>query len=256
MDSRSASLLLLILLAVGAVGFFISYHPPERKPAELSFKPDFPTKMPGGTETKAYVDVSCSRGDAKDISLVISSEEFSASSDKKDLVRAGSTERITLTLFAKDVIDGNYSISIALQYTDDFGVNRTKPKSVYVFILPSVEFTDIKWKFDLLQPFGKNRISQNDETELYVRVRSRSRSMLKYTGLTIRASLSMVDINVSVRPNSLPVDPLGPSATSPSYTFKLESRKAVLGAYQLRLSLYSRDGVLVAETQVDFAVTV
>jgi len=256
MSSQSGSFLLLVLLVVGIIGFTFAYHPLERKLAVLSFNPDFPTRMTAGTEAKAYVDVSSSGGDAKGVSLVILSEGFSVSSDKKDLIRAGSTERISVTIDAKDVIDGSYSISIALQYTDDFGANQTKPKSVSVFILPAVEFTDITWKFDLFQPFGKNRIKQTDDTEFYVGVRSKSRSTLKYTGLTISASPSMRDVGVSVQPNSWPVEPLGPSAISPSYTFKLESRKAVLGTYQVRLSLYSKDGVLVTEIQGNFEVTV
>jgi hypothetical protein len=65
----------------------------------------------------------------------------------------------------------------------------------------------------------------------------------------------MQDVGVSVQPLFQPVDILGPQATSPSYKFRLESKGAIVGTYQLKLSLFSKDDELVSELSRDFVVT-
>jgi len=256
MESRNAGLLFLVVLVIGVLGFLFSYRPPERKEAELSFVPAFPRAICAGEERKAYVDVSCSGGDARDISILLSSEVVAASSDRKDVIRSGATERMTLTLFAKDVRDGKYPVSISLQFTDDFKTKKTDPKIEYVFVLPSVEFTDIRWIFDIGQPLGKRRIARNDETEVYLRVVNKSKNAtVLYSGMSIKAELSMKEVGVTVTPSSVSVDPLGRGGISPSYTFKLKSKNAIVGIYELRLLLYSKDDELVLQLPLEFTVT-
>jgi len=254
MESKNASLLLLVLLFASVAYFLSSYRPPERKAAVISFVPDFPPQMVAGTEVMAYLDVSCSEGDAKDISVLFSSDAFASSSDRKDIIRAGATERMSLRLFAKDIEEGNYPVTISLQYSDYSGTFRTEPKTVYMFMLPSVELTDTMWKSEFPQLMGKNRIKQNDETALYLRIQSRSKAVI-YRGLSVKAALSTKeDIGVSVDPPSRSVEPLGPAGTSPRYTFNLKSKNAIVGSYQLELSLYSKDGKLIQKKYMDFFI--
>ena len=232
----------------------IYYSPvPERKAAKVSFTLKFPRTISLAAEQKAYVDISCSAADAKLVSVSVSSPALEARGDQKDVIRAGTTETMNLVLAAKDVQDDNYLVSVSVQYSDDFGTHRTDLQTVNVIVLPYVEFTDIWWTRTIDQLLGKSTIHQTDSTELNVRVHSKSLAV--YTGLKMTAEISHTNVGVSVGPSSQPVESLGPSGTSRSYAFKLESRNAIVGVYQLKLSLYSRTGELATQLSRDFTVT-
>lgn len=244
----------ILLVALAVIGLVIVFSPvPERKPADVTFKLKFPDKISLAAEQKAYVDVSCSDADAKLVSVLVSSTALEARGDQKDIIRAGTTETMNLVLVAKDVQDDKYPVAVSVQYSDDFGTHKKDPQTVNVIVLPYVEFTDIWWMRTVDQLLGKSTIRQSDWTEMYLRVHSKS--LVVYTGLQIKAEISHANVGVSVSPPSRSVAPLGPSGTSESYTFKLQSQNAIVGVYQLKLSLYSKTNELVTQLSRDFTVT-
>jgi len=250
--------LLLAAAVVIVLALVFSVPTPERKKAVVSFNVDFPRTISMGVEKKAYVDLTCRDADANLVSVLVSCQALVASSDQKGVIRVGTTERIVVAVNGKDVADAKYPVSIQVQYSDDFGTHRTEAWTGYITLLPSIEFSDVNWMLTIWQPFGKNRISQNDNTELSVKVRSKHRNAtVIYTGLEVRVELlAAQNIGVSIDPTTQRIQPLGPLAESQNYKFKLESKNAVVGVYQLKLSLYSKDGELVAELPPkDFTIT-
>lgn len=249
----SAILLLIVIIVIGA--YLISIYPrPQPQGSNLEFSMSFPPSIIAEQTATANVTVTNAGTPAKGVTVVVTSDAVSASSESVD-INTGSTT-IPLTLTGKDVQDGTYPVLIYLRYSDQLGSNQTASKGVSIYLLPAAEFTDVKYIQDFWHPFGKSSIGRtSDNTTLLFKIHGKS-SLVIYHGLVATATLTTNVPGLSITPQSIQIMSVGPNGMTEDYRFNIRSDVggAPPGTYTFQIQLFSKDNQMI--TQLTESITV
>lgn len=236
----------MIALAVIIVVVIIVILPREEKPAELYVDLDFPPLSPG-SPVKVYANVSNMGGDARNVVIMLNSTAFSHASNKFNL-NFGQSANIEITITARDVKNDYYDVNISWEYEDSEGSHTGGPITKRVYVLPLVQFVDIRWE-PTFWVFSKNEIKRTDETKIYFRVESKS-EMVLYSNLYCKANftISETPVNITIEPALISVETIGPRGKSREYSFTIKARNAPPGIYEIMLYLYSSEYLVTKHT--------
>jgi hypothetical protein len=248
--SRGIAVVVVILIVIAV--FWSFSQKPQQEPTRLTFSFDFPKSIVPGQSKSATITVTNNGGDASRVTPVLLSDAVTVSSGSVDL-KKGTTTTITLTITGKDIVDGSYALIVFLQYSNQLGMNKTDSKGTSIYLLPHVEFTNVRYQTEYLL-FTKDTIGKSDSTNLLFQVQSMSSSTI-YNGMTASIRMSMNVPGLSATPTSLPIGSLGPNGKTTDYSFKILSNNTPPGKYSLQISLYSKDNQLITQTTMPITVT-
>lgn len=244
--------MVLAILFVLIVGIAYSPGGESSKPAELLVEIDFPALVPN-QPTAVYAQVSNRGGDARNFEVLIQSTGLASQTSSKLTIPEGTSVNVEITVSADDVKNGLYAVVVTWRYEDSTGTHSGGSIQTTLYVLPLAQMTDFRWLDSIFGLGGKSEIKKTqDETKLFFKVRSQSRSAL-YSGLTCVANFTIEAPNLFISPASISVEPLGPQGPSVEYNFTISSLNAFSGTYPLTIYLYS-GGFLVEQHTVELKV--
>jgi len=251
--SRIAMALVIVLLLIAAFVAYLTIIRPIITPAQLSFSIDLPKAISAGQSVTTDVVVSNDGGDAKEVTVVVASDAIESVSGREN-VKEGSQVKISLVITGEDVQDGPHDVEVYLQYSDGLGSHTTASKHSPIYLIPNAELVDVRFEFDIFQPFGKSNLGKTDSTSLLFKTHSKS-SRVVYTGIWSKLSLSIAVPGISVNPSSIQIEPIGPNGMTGDYRFSIITDNAPSGTYSLTIALYSKDNQLIAQQTVQLTVS-
>jgi hypothetical protein len=248
----------VILLIAGVYFLWFYQKPPQQQQAvSLSFSIDFPKSIGAGHSATGIVSVTNSGVGLSGVLPVVVSKAISGAVSSPVSLTTGSISTMPVIITGNDVQDGNYSVSVYLQFSSGTGTNVTGNEGTWIYLLPDVEFTSVRYRseipFHMLPPY-KNTIGANDNTSLLFKVQSMSSSVV-YSGLVVSAKLNMTVNGLSVTPSSLPIESIGPQGMTGDYAFAIVSNSAPPGTYGYVISLYSKGNQLIQQIPELIVVT-
>jgi hypothetical protein len=244
---------LIFASALGALLYTSHYGSQTQIPASLTFSATLPNQIIVGQTLSGSVAVTSNGADAHGVAAVAQSDGISGISDQYE-IKTGSSVTISMPIVAKDVADGKYSVSLFIQYSDNMGSHQTSSQEYTILLLPNVDFNNVRFMFDILQPFGKSKIGKTDSTAVLFKVQSHSNKVI-YEGITARVSMSISVPGLAISPPTLSIDAIGPTGTSGDYSFTIKSNSSPPGSYDISIGLYSKSDVLIVVQTVTLVIT-
>ncbi len=243
------AIIVMILLAGVYFVWFYQRPPQQQQVVSLSFSVDFPKSISAGHSATGTVSVTNSGTDLSGVLPVVVSRAISGAVSSPISLTTGSLSAIPVIITGNDIQDGNYSVSVYLQFSSGTGTNVTRNEATWIYLLPNVKFTAVDYRsefpFYMFYPY-KNTIGVNDNTSLLFKVQSMSSSVI-YSGLVVSVKLNMSVDHLSIVPLSLPIESIGPQGTTGEYAFAIVSNGAPPGNYGYVISLYSKDNQLIQQ---------
>jgi hypothetical protein len=252
MASKVAVAAFVVIIVVGVYFLWFYQKPPpqSQQAVSLTFSVNFPTVIPAEHSVTGYVTVTNNGAAVTGVLPIVVSQAISGSVSNPVSLTTGSLYTISVTITGNDIQDGNYSVSTHLQFSSGTGTNNTSSETTWIYLLPNVQLTSIRYKSDLfhLLPPYKNTIGVSDNTSLLFKVQSMSSSVI-YSGLVVTAKLnaSASGSGLSIIAQSLPIEPIGPEGTTGDYAFVVVSHSTPPGMYGYVISLYSKDDQLIQQ---------
>jgi hypothetical protein len=228
------AIVLILIVAALAVGFYLSQRPTPQSPAKVSVSIQS-FGLISGQSAEFPVQINNKGGDARQVTISLSSPLGSISIAPTD-VPSGKTITTYGSISLPDVPDGNYLVGVSYTYSDVNGSHTQSGSSFNVFAMPNLKLTGFSWQGASILSAGKDNIGPNDRTTCSIQVQSLSVNSI-YTGLSLSASFSTQTEGLTITPSSQQINDIGPQGTSQSYTFTIQSSNAPPGTYSVAISV-------------------
>jgi hypothetical protein len=193
-----------------------------------------------GSSLPLNISISNVGGDAKGVSVNLHSDAFGQVSSNPIDVSANQTVYVQCNAQVKDVTSAEYGVTVSCSHSGAAIVNTDNSSQFYV--LPSIELTDVHFVmtggFLGIGAYEKDNIGQNDNTTLLFEIKSDSANWT-YTGLSATATLPQSTLSLTITPNPLSIDNIGPQGTSKEYSFAVTSHNTPLGKYTITIHVFS-----------------
>lgn len=191
-----------------------------------------------GESPQLSVSIRNDGGEAKGVIVNLVSDAFDKASSNSIDVPANQTKNVQCNVHIKDVANNEYSVTISYQYNG--GVETPSSNTALFQVVPSIEIVGVQWP----RPFGyplvpeKSTIGRNDNTTLFFQIKSHS-AVWTYTHLSATATVQSSTVGLTITPNSINLEDIGPSGTSKQYSFGLFSSNMPPGTYAITIHIFS-----------------
>jgi hypothetical protein len=195
--------------------------------------------LSGKSSSSSTLNVSISNvgGEAKGVSVTLSSDAFGQVSTNSVDVPANQTVYAQGTAQIKDVTNGEYRVTINCSYNGAGTVNTNDNSQFYV--LPSIDIVNVRWlQVGFIITSDKSTIGPNDNTTIFFKITSHSNNWT-YTGLSATATTLQGTQGLTMTPSSLALSNIGPQGTSTEYAFQLSTHDTPYGKYVITIHVFS-----------------
>lgn len=244
------------LLVIGGTPLYQETSKPEL--AQLSLNLDFPETIMVFSSIETNVIIQNEGGDAEKVEIIFLSDSIVASQVQPFNILGGDKANIKLEITGKDVQYGQKTAIIGLQYSDVDGEHETSSIQVSFYLLPAVEFFDVGWKSEIFHPFGKSKIEKTDNTELFFKVHSKSQASriesVIYADLWVRVQSANKVPGLSITPNSINIESIGPDGRTGKYMVEISSNNSPTGRYMIEITLFTIDDKFITEQIVELEI--
>lgn len=204
--------------------------------------------LSGRARESSTLNVSISNvgGEAKGVSVTLSSNAFSQVSSNAVDVPANQTRFAQCNAQIKDVANGEYGVTISCNYNGAGQVSTNNNSKFYV--LPSIGFNTVHFVVvGFIITSEKSTIGQNDNTTLIFKIKSDSVNST-YTSLSATATMPQGTQGLTITPYSLALDNIGPQGTSNEYSFAVNTHNTPLGQYTITIHVFSAQYEIISDS--------
>lgn len=237
--NKKLALALIVIAAIAIIAGIAIYYSQvgtTQTPASLNVNLITLSGKSGSSST-LNVSISNVGGEAKGVSVTLSSDAFGQVSTNSVDVPANQTAYAQCNAQIKDVANEEYRVTINCSYNGAGTVN-TNDNSQFL-VLPSIDIVNVRWlQVGFIITSDKSTIGPNDNTTIYFKITSHSNDWT-YTGLSATATTLQGTQGLTITPPSLALSNIGPQGTSTEYAFQLSTHNAPFGRYVITIHVFS-----------------
>lgn len=226
--------IIVAVILIAAVVALMSYSNQPKEQPSLQVSLQTLSGKTGDSPTLNF-RVTNDGGDATGVIVSISSSAFSQGSTNKIDISAGHNADVSCKVKVNDVASNDYPVTIT--YTYDGGSTATANSSSTFHVVPKLEIVNQHWDWPFLAPQEKSHVGPNDSTTLYFKVKSDT--TLTCNDLSIQAAAQPGTIGLAITPNTMDIDPIGPTGTSKEYSLGFKTTNMPPGTYTITIKAFS-----------------